>query len=108
MKLKPCPFCGGEAKRVITDYDGEFIECTKCQASSVMMNPEMGDVTGLIMERWNLRTIESELLSALRAAYISGNRDGWQDGPTTDEAMKQALDALMNAGCKIGTDGRIL
>lgn len=29
MKLKPCPFCGGEAA-IKTDGVGEFIECATC------------------------------------------------------------------------------
>lgn len=36
-ELKPCPFCGGEAKvsDVITfRKDGKTIECTKCHARS--------------------------------------------------------------------------
>ena len=43
-KLKPCPFCGGEARRV--DFDatdetapnagGSLIECTRCLSSSAV------------------------------------------------------------------------
>ena len=34
-KLKPCPFCGGEAvmyhqSSKYTDYDGNFVHCLKC------------------------------------------------------------------------------
>lgn len=34
-KLKPCPFCGGEAvmyhqSSKYTDYDGNFVHCLEC------------------------------------------------------------------------------
>lgn len=62
QKLKPCPFCGGKAKyNVIPEVEsepfagGEFIDCTKCMASTSIMFPTMDDVTELIIEKWNTR-----------------------------------------------------
>lgn len=30
QQLKPCPFCGGEAKVRETDIGGFYVYCTKC------------------------------------------------------------------------------
>lgn len=35
-KLKPCPFCGGEAKLTKAIY-GAWIQCLGCRADSTMM-----------------------------------------------------------------------
>lgn len=57
MKLKPCPFCGGEAKRMTIGEDepnnagGDVIVCTRCQASS---HVEFGRKENLV-SRWNTR-----------------------------------------------------
>jgi len=60
-KLKPCPFCGGEAE-TITFSSNEFVQCKMCKASS--------DDSGGI-RKWNTRAAlsrppqESELVEAL-------------------------------------------
>lgn len=64
-KLKPCPFCGGEAtideipphKHVIAtfmpDCEGEcFIECTKC---GCMIGADGADAKEKVIEHWNRR-----------------------------------------------------
>ena len=45
MKLKPCPFCGGEAKA----YNGQVV-CTKCWSGSACE-----DTTEKAIETWNRR-----------------------------------------------------
>ena len=70
MKLKPCPFCGGKAKyetveasegSIDPNAGGEFILCTKCNASSSIMFPLMDSVKELVIEKWNNR-IESQTI----------------------------------------------
>lgn len=54
------------------------------------------DLDALLEER-------EALLDALTMAYQSGYRDGWEEGPTTNEAMQRVSDALANAGCDPST-----
>ena len=55
-ELKPCPFCGGEAKRrnmqVCEDGCESWVECTSCFATTDRLDSPMGlDASGL----WNTR-----------------------------------------------------
>lgn len=54
INLKPCPFCGGEAKANNCGAGMYFIRCNTCGAS-------MGDnfiSKASAVERWNIRTIQ--------------------------------------------------
>jgi len=55
-ELKPCPFCGGEAKRTDIEEEGEnfggsYISCKRCLASS---NLEFGRKENFV-RNWNRR-----------------------------------------------------
>ena len=52
-KLKPCPFCGGEA-RTWEDFDGWRLYCTKCDATF------RGGTAEELIEAWNKRTPTTE------------------------------------------------
>lgn len=55
-ELKPCPFCGGEAKFYQNIEENNcFIECTKCQASSPLMYHYGDDAKPHVIEAWNSR-----------------------------------------------------
>lgn len=79
-ELKPCPFCGGEAKRFTIGKDepnnagGDVIVCTRCQASS---HVEFGRKENLV-SCWNRRTPangeqvergDDEIISEFRFLY---------------------------------------
>ena len=50
IKLKPCPFCGGEAEKQKGIGEASYVACTKCGAMAVTIYGEMGAV-----EAWNRR-----------------------------------------------------
>ena len=50
-KLKPCPFCGGEARFVLAGWIVGWIECPDCKASQFQLRTE-----GEAIEAWNTRT----------------------------------------------------
>ena len=58
MKLKPCPFCGGEAEEIEAEEAGPqaFVICCKsCMASSRVLFALMCDVSEQLAEAWNAR-----------------------------------------------------
>ena len=63
-RLKPCPFCGGDADFGAIDSNdgdsnagGHFVQCcnSACGASSALIFPLMDGVRDLLLERWNKR-----------------------------------------------------
>lgn len=49
--LKPCPFCGGEAFRVLTEWGTYMIQCGTCNAC---IPPHY--LSEYVTEAWNRRT----------------------------------------------------
>lgn len=59
IKLKPCPFCGGEAE-IIDDAMGTISRCQRCGAEN--RNGVYGDGGHkLAVKDWNSRPIEDDL-----------------------------------------------
>lgn len=55
-ELKPCPFCGGEARLFVND--GVRVLCTKCRASSkILVDSECYKTSAVekVIEAWNRR-----------------------------------------------------
>ena len=50
-KLKPCPFCGGEASMYIAYDDGYYVCCDECGCGLPVYNTEEEAI-----EAWNRRT----------------------------------------------------
>ena len=64
LKLKPCPFCGGEACIKIKSFDvfthGAIVECNKCFARTMLVVPSMDYAAkDKAAELWN-RRVENE------------------------------------------------
>lgn len=61
MRLKPCPFCGGEAKKQAKEVNGLraiYVVCEKCGASSGIYkthNPRVKDEENPAIKAWNRR-----------------------------------------------------
>jgi Lar family restriction alleviation protein len=96
-ELKPCPFCGGEAKRFTIGNDepnnagGDCIGCGQCGASS---HVEFGRKENLV-SCWNTRP-ESESVTVMREAlkWIAEVQQG-----TAKDCREVAREALAQIGC---------
>ena len=59
-ELRPCPFCGGEAKLYVSD--GVRVMCLKCRATSKILKDEYNgfeirtNAVKSVIEAWNRRT----------------------------------------------------
>jgi hypothetical protein len=102
-KLKPCPFCGGEAYFDKDDNGWQWIECGKCHVATNQRASLMEDCKPLLAEAWNTRsTIDS---GAIRAAALKDaadravswqvklcSRDDWHcDGCTECNQLRYAI-----------------
>lgn len=61
MELKPCPFCGGEA-RLITAEGESWVECHECAASTavvVWLWPAESEAGTHVVNDWNARPVPS-------------------------------------------------
>lgn len=61
QKLKPCPFCGGDAKPFTGqhDFDDVIIRCETCEAEGPLFDEECEDAArinaGAAILHWNTR-----------------------------------------------------
>lgn len=60
VKLKPCPFCGGQAHIFVSQYDGVCVMCSECYAKTETLY-DLPDFTAYVssvervVNRWNRR-----------------------------------------------------
>ena len=108
-ELKPCPFCGGEARRIdidatkpsVPDAGASYIACGRCYACSPIM---FGEKTGL-EESWNRRaisTIDPEAIRRYRLAIEQASID-LECYASIHEADAKDIDAIIK-----GLDAAIL
>lgn len=90
-KLKPCPFCGGEAELIVCDEPGNegghAVQCKRCLACSPVRFSLKEDARPLVAEMWNRRLPPQPL--AERSAETPCRDGGGSAGPgavATDES----------------------
>jgi len=57
-ELKPCPFCGGKAKKSVGEELEEWVGtvwCTKCQAEVIYIGDDEEDAMQGVIAKWNRR-----------------------------------------------------
>lgn len=95
-KLKPCPFCGGEAKHYEGKTDAHGVTCMRC---SVKMYGYASK--GAATRAWNNRPIEDatveacniKLFSSTLTSYEQGYNTGYDDASAVGEKDILALAA---------------
>src|SRR6476660_1211204 len=100
--LKPCPFCGAAVAMRDTEDNANYIECTKCGASTNLQYSVKEDARPDLIE-WNKRTLAGpqngqgceriELLEKA-AAFLEMMYDKWENG---DPSFSESGDSLGNA-----------
>ena len=85
-KLKPCPFCGGEAVMSVTQEGRYVIECDYCHVKSYALKEK-----AVACMMWNSRKIPDDLIA-----------ERWE------EAEKFLLQAVKNAGFAVTRDKKRL
>ena len=66
IELKPCPFCGGEARKNAQTVKGFrllYVECKRCGATGSIIRtdkPRVKDEDNRSIEAWNRRAGEQE------------------------------------------------
>jgi hypothetical protein len=111
--LLPCPRCGGGAEVFPDESDaGYYVMCAqpaypfeKCWLSlgeeydRDAMPQHAFRTKEEAITAWNTRASDIEILIYwLLRAYQSGNREGWEPGPSVDETMGAILSVLANRG----------
>lgn len=59
-KLKPCPFCGGEAHIFVSEYEGVYVICSNCHARTETLTDRpyftaYVPAVERVVDRWNRR-----------------------------------------------------
>ena len=94
-KLKPCPFCGGEAFyiKIMGNYEKPHeIYCSKCDGAITEGRSEKQVVTN-----WNTRPIEDELRARIAELEAESERFTvhsdieWQDDKSPNDTQTQTI-----------------
>jgi Lar family restriction alleviation protein len=107
-RLKPCPFCGGDAEW--NQHEGDplklddpmtganWIECLKCGASTNLRYSLMDDCRPVLAEQWNRRYLAAPAQPAPEPAALSNAHiEAWGErhnvNRSTDELRVMVEDA---------------
>lgn len=98
IKLKPCPFCGGEAEfeRVGTARMSTIVSCTECGAT--LESGEAGEIAGT---SWNSREADEQLAKANeRAKELEKQKIKWDRLPEGTQELRVEFDGdICDIGC---------
>lgn len=77
IKLKPCPFCGGEAK-IYKDYNGFYLVQCKCGCGTLHKSEKKN-----VINDWNTRRPMEKIVEQMEkekhnTPYINGRYSGLQ------------------------------
>lgn len=102
MKLKPCPFCGGEAKKQAQEINGIraiYVVCGKCGASSGIYkthNPRVKDEENPAIKAWNRREPIDKIVEQLEEKADEAN-DKWMAYGQEDDYFDGKEDGIRDA-----------
>lgn len=91
IKLKPCPFCGGEAE-LIGEYSNIFVFCSECRCSTEILNTERKAI-----QAWNTRKPVEAVLDRLEDEILerlSDCGDDWYEAGLINEAIDIVKEGL--------------
>ena len=91
-KLKPCPFCGSEAKPVFRGRTN-YVVCSNeeecwCGMTCPVRTPEEA------ARIWNRRTNAKELVARINISDEQVRRDGWADSAKVRDMISGIADGL--------------
>lgn len=98
MKLKPCPFCGGEAK--LTVFLGKLcVACTNCLGAIV---PSVGMTKKEAIEAWNRREPIEKIVEQLEekatdaGEWYNNYEDSYYEGE--EDGIREAIEVVKSGG----------
>lgn len=82
-KLKPCPFCGGEAKlRKLNKDRGYFVLCSKCGCRTPYFRYRYAPIDDLredAIDTWNTRKPIDRIVEKLEEEIEKASEEYWTD-----------------------------
>lgn len=69
-KLKPCPFCGGEAKALRNIHNYYIVKCSKCSISTLQRGKKAEAINA-----WNTRKPIDRILERLEEKYLEAKKN---------------------------------
>lgn len=108
MKLKPCPFCGGEAQKQAQEVNGLraiYVVCKKCGASSGIYktrNPRVKDEENPAIKAWNRRDPMDKIVEQLEEASYwtepTYDEDGYSDDDSDEVVFLEKAIEIVKGG----------
>jgi Lar family restriction alleviation protein len=102
MKLKPCPFCGGEAI-MGNAYDVYWITCKHCKASSMSFHTSKQAI-----EAWNRREPIDKIVEQLEekateaGEWYNNYEDSYYEGK--EDGIRDAIEVVESGGIDVYKD----